>query len=152
VKQITNNSGTAWTRLANELLDPGGDAEDGNDPQPYPAFVPGGFSTSSDLDGLSFAQGSGLPRASDAFASVFEDELTDARDFLDFFTGSVPNGGTFLVTYGLRDNAGDNQPFLLVQRPNTQSRPEATIPEPATMFLVGGGLTALVRRRLKRKQ
>ena len=55
------------------------------------------------------------------------------------------------MTYGLRDNAGDNQPFLLVQRPNVDSR-QPVIPEPATMFLVGGGLAALVRRRLKRKQ
>jgi|SRR5688572_2711433 len=151
VKQITNNTGTTWTRLANELLDPAGDLNDDSDPQPYPAFVPAGFSTSNDLDGLSFAQGSGLPRVSDKFASVFEDELSDARDFLDFFNGTVLNGESFIVTYGLRDNTGVNQPFLLVQRPNTQSR-QPVIPEPATMFLVGGGLTALVRRRLKRKQ
>jgi hypothetical protein len=152
VKEITNNTGLSWTRLANELLDPAGDQEDiDNDPQPYPAFVPAGFSTSSDIDGLSFAQGSGIPRTSSAFASVFEDELTDARDFLDFFNGTVTDGSSFTVTYGLRDNFG-NQPFLLVQRPNAFSRPETTIPEPATMFLVGGGLAAIARRRMKRKQ
>jgi len=152
VKEITNNSGTTWTRLANELLDPAGDQNDtDNDPQPYPAFVPVGFSTSNDFDGLSFAQGSGLPRVSDAFASVFEDELTDSRDFLDFFNGTVLDGESFFVTYGLRDNDGVNQPFLLVQRPNTLSR-EPVIPEPATMFLVGGGLAALAGRRLRRKQ
>jgi hypothetical protein len=150
VKEITNNSGTTWTRLANELLDPAGQQEDlDNDPQPYPAFIPAGFSTSSDLDGLSFAQGSGLPRTSTAFASVFEDELTDARDFLDFFNGTVLNGSSFTMTYGLRDNF-DNQPFLLVQRPNVSSREVPEIPEPATMFLVGAGLAAMARRRVKR--
>ena len=153
VKQITNNSGTTWTRLANELLDPAGDENDTNsDPQPYPAFVPAGFSTSNDFDGLSFAQGSGLPRVSDKFASVFEDEFTDARDFLDFFNGTVLNGESLVVTYGLRDIPGTNQPFILFQRPNVESREPGVVPEPATMFLVGGGLAALVRRRLKRKQ
>ncbi len=151
VKIITNNSGIDWTRLANELLDPAGNPNDDIDPQPYEAFVPAGFSTSNDFDGLSFAQGSGLPRVSDAFASVFEDEFTDARDFLDFFNGTVPDGGSFFVTYGLRDNDGSNQPFLLVQRPNVDSR-GGVVPEPATMFLVGGGLALLGRRRLKRKQ
>jgi hypothetical protein len=153
VKEITNNSGTTWTRLANELLDPAGQQEDtDNDPQPYPAFVPAGYTTSSDLDGLSFAQGSGLPRTSTAFANVFADELTDARDFLDYFNGSVLDGSSFSLTFGLRDNTGGNQPFLLVQRPNVQSRPTTPVPEPATMLLVGGGLAAAVRRRLKRKQ
>ena len=55
VKQITNNTGTTWTRLANELLNPAGDANDATDPQPYPAFVPAGFTTSNDFDGLSNA-------------------------------------------------------------------------------------------------
>ncbi len=60
VKEITNNTGTAWTRFANELLDPAGQQNDTDrDVLPYPAFVPPGYTTSNDFDGLSFAQGQG---------------------------------------------------------------------------------------------
>jgi len=146
VKNITNNTGFDWISFANELLDPEGDSDDANnDPQPYPSFVLAGFTTSSDNDGLSFAQGSGIPRTSVEFSDVFADELSDARDFLDFDNGIVANGGTDTVSYGLRDNF-DNQPFLLVQRPNERS---VEVPVPASLALLGGGLLALglVRRR-----
>lgn len=146
VKNITNNTGFDWISFANELLDPAGDPEDlANDPVPQPSFVPAGFSTSSDQDGLSFAQGSGIPRTSVQFADVFVDELSDARDFIDFDNGTVLNGGTDVISYGLRDNF-DNQPFLLVQRPNERS---VEVPVPASLALLGGGLLALglVRRR-----
>jgi hypothetical protein len=106
--------------------------------------VPAGFTTSNDLDGLSFAQGSAIPRTSSAFSSLFTDELIDVRDFLDFSDGTVPAGGVFTVTYGLRENFGTQQPFLLVERPNVFSRP---IPEPFTFVLVGGGVAAAILRR-----
>jgi hypothetical protein len=143
-KTITNSSGVTWTRLANEVLDPAGQAEDALDSLPYPSFVPAGFTTSNDLDGLSFAQGSAIPRTSSAFSSLFTDELIDVRDFLDFSDGTVPAGGVFTVTYGLRENFGTQQPFLLVERPNVFSRP---IPEPFTFVLVGGGVAAAILRR-----
>jgi PEP-CTERM motif len=149
VKRIINNSGATWTSIANELLDPGLDTED---PRPQPGFVPGGYSTSSDQDGLSFAQGSGLPRTSSVFPTVVSDELTDARDFIDFLGANVASGAPlFTLTYGLRDsNVAANEPFLLSQRVNVRS--VGPVPEPGTwlMMVAGFGIVGgAMRRRTK---
>ena len=52
-KIITNGTSTDWTRISNELLDPSDDGNDAQDPGTQPGFVPAGFSTSNDFDGLS---------------------------------------------------------------------------------------------------
>lgn len=153
IKRIVNNSGSIWTSLANELLDPGVDPQD---PSPQPGFVPAGYSTSSDLDGLSFAQGSGIARTSSAFPTVFVDELSDARDFIDFTGANIASGApVFTVQYGIRDNAAANQPFLLSQRVNVRSV-VPLVPEPATwaMMITGFGMVGgalRIRARTTRK-
>jgi hypothetical protein len=138
-KIIHNNSGIAWTRLANELLDPAGQTNDDLDPKPYPAFVPAGFTTSNDQDGPIFDQFGSQPRTSTVFQSVFVDEDTDVRDFLDFFNGTLNNGAIdTLMTYGLIDK-DTTQPFLLSQRPNAFSR----VAEGGILLIMGAGLAGI---------
>jgi PEP-CTERM motif len=146
-KHITNNTGHNWWLFTNELLDPAGQNEDALDPQPYAPWIPAGFTTSNDNDGLSFAQGSGMPRTSTAFANLFVDELIHVRDFLEFSNGLVlGNGGFDMQTFGIRENYGTQQPFLLAQSPNKP----AIIPEPGTLMLIGFGLAGIgILRRKK---
>jgi len=141
IKNITNLTGTSWTSFANELLPPG------NGVPGQPGFIPAGFQPSDDFDGLSFAQGSGLPRTSTIFGSLAVDELA-GRDYLDFSGGLWGTGVNGEITFGLRDN-GSNQPFLLFQRPNEFT---SVVPVPAALPLLLSGMGIfgfLARRRNK---
>jgi len=124
-KSVTNNTGADWVNFGHEL-----------------GFgTPNAFLSSDDFDGLSFAQGSGIPRTSTVFPGLLVDEVDD-RDFLQFFGAKVTDGGVVEFSYGLRANNAGNNPFLLKQGPGI-------IPEPATwaMLIVGFGLVGFAARR-----
>jgi hypothetical protein len=144
-------AGNPWTSLSAEVLDPLSDGHDAAYMNPQPGYVPTGYSTSNNTDGLSFAWNSGIKRsavfAHGGEASLFVDEDTNDHDLLAF--NGFSGGQLAMVNFGLRDNSG-GRGFLLRLSVNGGADPGSQTPEPASMLLLGTGLVGLAQARRRR--
>ena len=96
--------------------------------------------SSSENDGLSFAQGIGpaRPYTSDRYAQA--DEITDIRDFINFYRGDgVDSGESVRFNYVITDTI-PNQRFYIRQRPDyrTNTVPTAVVQQLAKLSNAGG--------------
>ena len=147
--KVAGLEGTGVTTVTAELLDPLSDGFDAVDPS-QPAYVPAGYSTSNNTDGLSFAWNSGLERsatfARGGSARLHVDEDTNSHDLLAFH-GFGP-GTAADLTFGIRDNLGSRQ-FLL--RLSTDGEALSANPEPASLLLLATGVAGLARFARRRQ-
>lgn len=139
------------TTLRVEILDPL-NGDDRLDLVDQPIYIPVGYSTSNNKDGLSFAQDSSLARSAvfaGGSATVTADEGTHRGDIL-LFSG-LQGAENARVNFGLRDAVGGRQ-FLIRFSFDGANFNAAQTPEPASMLLLGTGLAGIagVYRRRRR--
>ena len=138
------------TSLRVEILDPL-NGDDRLDMADQPFYVPSGWSTSNNKDGLSFAQDSSLTRSAvfaGGSANVLADEGTHRGDIL-LFSG-LQGAESARVNFGLRDSVGGRN-FLIRFSFGDNAGAQAT-PEPASMLLLGTGLAGLAGAYRRRRR
>ncbi len=129
-KVATNETGEPWTRFDLELQSELGEPSTGG-------------------DGLSFADGGGLTFSSDVFDEL--DQVTQERDFINFFDGTVANNETVTFNVAITDNQ-EHASIFLRQRPNVTpgGGGDPVIPTPAGFAAGALLLTMLGLRRHRR--